>query len=656
MAAWHADFFVGEWRVSPKLSKITKDGQAVGVKQKSVAVLACLADASGEVVSRNDIMDVVWPGMTVTDDVLTQSIVELRKVFADDAKHPQVIETIPRVGFRLIAPVAPVGENSDQGPRVAVVSESSRRVNTDATVIPGTARRYGFIAVAVLVVGTALWSFFSRPESPRQPVITIEEPPSIAVLPFVNMSDDPGNEYFSDGLSEEILSLLARIPDLKVIGRTSSFAFKGKNEDLRVIGQTLGVTTVLEGSVRKSGDRVRITAQLIDVSDGTHIWAATYDRTMTEIFAVQDDVAAAIIDALQIHVGTLPTRGRPTESPEAYALVLKARAAVNIFDWRDAGALLLEAIELDPNFAEAYEMLALTYWNRTGADIDVIEAASLARAAAAKAIAIDPDLAFAQALYRASEFGPYLRVRKLEAFEQAAHKQPGNPWVLDALIFSLMENGYLEEALYFAKRYVELDPLSLLAISHWSAALYAVGRTSEAIAAMEFADQMDLDPSAWKWTMAGVNLAEGRDEIAIAHFESYLQQRDYPDSTWVRELVTNARDPVTGQAYLDRRIPEIVAALAELDEFDWQNGMTSFYLFFGFLDRHFELILATEPSDVRWHDAGIHLWRGNIFRRLGFAAHPKYLEVVKLLGTVDVWEQRGPPDFCEKQNGDWVCE
>jgi TolB-like protein len=136
------------------------------------------------------------------------------------------------------------------------------------------------------------------------------------------MSDDPGNEYFSDGLSEDILTLLANIPDLKVIGRTSSFAFKGKNEDLRVIGQSLGVKTVLEGSVRKSGDRVRITAQLIDVSDGTHIWSESYDRTMTDIFSVQDDVAAAIIDALQIHVGTYPTRGRPTENSEAYALFL----------------------------------------------------------------------------------------------------------------------------------------------------------------------------------------------------------------------------------------------------------------------------------------------------------------------------------------------
>ena len=138
---------------------------------------------------------------------------------------------------------------------------------------------------------------------------------SIAVLPFENMSADPDQEYFSDGLSEEILNLLARIPTLKVIGRTSSFAFKGKYEDIRVIGQALGVKNVLEGSVRKSGDRIRITAQLIDADDGAHIWSETYDRTLTDIFAVQDSVAAAIIDALEIHIVASPEPDASTDGP-----------------------------------------------------------------------------------------------------------------------------------------------------------------------------------------------------------------------------------------------------------------------------------------------------------------------------------------------------
>ncbi len=411
--------------------------------------------------------------------------------------------------------------------------------------------------------------------------ITDVNPNSIAVLPFVNMSSDPEQEYFSDGLSEEILNLLVKVPDLKVIGRMSSFRFKGMNEDLRVIGAMLGVSTVLEGSVRKSGKQVRITAQLVDVSDGSNIWSEKYDRTMTDIFAVQDDVAAAIIDALQIHVGTVPTRGRPTESPEAYSLFLRARAAVNIIDWQDAEKHLLKAIELDPNFAEAYEMLVFTHWNMGGG----IEAQKRLGETAAKALAIDPDLVLAQAAYQATVFGPYTHLRALQAYERAAREQPDSPWILEGLVFLLTEYGYLQEALRVAERYVELDPLSLSAQSHWATTLYAVGRTSEAVAAIEFANQSDLDPDHWKWAIEGFNLVENRHDTAIAHFESWLQQNDYPDSTWFRELVTGARDPESGQAYLDRRIPQIVASMAEDDELNWQRGLTSLYLYFGFLDR-----------------------------------------------------------------------
>jgi len=509
----------------------------------------------------------------------------------------------------------------------------------------GIGRQIDFVIIVLLIIAVG-WLVYDKTNV--APVLEN----SIAVLPFVNMSPDPEQEYFSDGLSEEILNLLARIPDLKVIARTSSFSFKGKNEDVRNIGEALGVKAVLEGSVRKSGERVRITAQLVDVSDGTHIWSESYDRTMTDIFVVQDDVAAAIIEALQIHVGTMPTRGRPTENPEAYALFLRARAAVNVFEWQDAEVLLMEAIGLDPDFAEAYEMLVFTYWNMGGD----AEAQKLIGETAAKAIALNPDLVLAQTLYQATLFGPYSHLRTLEAYERAAREQPDNPWILEGLVYLLTEYGYLEEALRVAERYVELDPLSLSAPSHWAATLYAVGRTSEAVAAIEFANQLDLDPDYWKWTIEGFNLVENRDDTAIAHFESWLQQHDYPDATWFRELVIGAGDPESGQAYLDRRIPQIVASMAEDDELNWQRGLTSLYLYFGFLDRYFELILATELGDTTWHYAGTYIWRGTIFRRLGFTAHPSYLEVAELMGIIHIWEQRGPPDFCEKVDSEWICE
>ncbi|MFQ6006224.1 MAG: winged helix-turn-helix domain-containing tetratricopeptide repeat protein [Woeseia sp.] len=643
-------FRLGPWKIEPLRGAITgSQGEARHIEPKVMDVFVCLAEHANELVTRDELQEAVWNGRAVTDEPLTRAIGELRRALEDGGGDSQYIETVPKRGYRLIGDIyLPDGSRLD---KKRARSESITQLNV---------HKLAFVTVTVLALALAYFAYNEfmigpaqedAPGTTKTQVEYLSETDgwerSVAVLPFLNMSDDPGNEYFSDGLSEEISTLLARIPGLKVIGRRSSFAFKGKNEDLRVIGQTLGVKNVLEGSVRKSGNRLRITVQLVDVSDGANIWSETYDRIMTDIFEVQDDVAAAMFDALQIHVGTAPTRGRPTESPQAYALFLKARAAMNVLELVEAKDMLLDVIELDPNFAEAYETLAFTYWSLAGWAIEAVEAQKLVREAATNAIAIDPDLVLANAFYRAADFGPHIRWRKLQAFERAARDRPNNPWILETMVYALTENGYLEEALRLCERYVELDPLSLIANTWWSAALYAVGRTEDAAAAIEFVNRWNMVPSTYRLTLDGISLVEKRDETAIAQFEAYVRQ-DSSDSGWVRDLITNARHPVSGQAYLDDRIPQIVASMSE-------EGLTSLYLFFGFLDRHFELILATEPSDSTWHLAGIHLWRGNVFRRTGFTAHPKYLDLVNSLGIIESWEQRGPPDFCEKVSGEWVC-
>ena len=531
--------------------------------------------------------------------------------------------------------------------------KKEKHVDRSESVTHVTGRKLDFIIIGVLVVALTFFAVDKYVLVPSTTPASTVAKQSIAVLPFVNMSDDAGNEYFSDGLSEEILNLLAKIPELKVIARTSSFAFKGQTGDIRGIGQQLGVKTLLEGSVRKSGERVRITAQLIDVSDGSHIWSETYDRTITDIFAVQDDVAAAIIDALQIHVSANPARGRPTESAEAYALFLKARASLNAGGSRDAEKFVLSAIELDPEFAEAYELLAYCYWTLCGSGFEPAEGQKLAGEAAAKALAINPDLVFAQALYLSGNIETYSYLGEIEALERAVRQQPGNPALLVALSWDLLEAGYLPEALGAAERLVQLDPLSATANLILANALYAVGRTSESLAAQDLALQFGDDFA--KWASGQVNLVEEQDDIAIAYFEAYLEQDALP-SKWVRELVTGARDPATGQAYLDRHILQIVASTPETGGFSRQDNQAMWYLLFGFLDRYFEPILDLDLTDSAWTDADIPFYRGTVFRRSGFTAHPKYLEVAKSIGIIDVWEQRGPPDFCEKIGGEWVCE
>jgi len=291
-----------------------------------------------------------------------------------------------------------------------------------------------------------------------------------------------------------------------------------------------------------------------------------------------------------------------------------------------------------------------------GGDIDAGEGQRLTRDAAAKALALDPDLVFAQALFASGDFENYSFAREIEALERAAREGQNNSGAMGALIWDLQQAGYLREALSIAERFVNLDPLSPIANVRLFETLYAVGRTSEAVAALELAAQLGMDYA--RWLLGVVNLVERRDDSAITHFEAALQQQGYPDSSWVRELVTDARDSATGQAYLDRRMPEIIATAPQAKAYTFRWDMYRWYLLFGFLDRYFEIILETDfdPADATWTDADIPVLDGTIFRRLGFTAHPKYLDVVDSMGIVELWEQRGPPDFCEKVGGEWTCE
>lgn len=257
------------------------------------------------------------------------------------------------------------------------------------------------LGIGALAAAPGLIYYFVLREKPAAASATVPTP-SIAALPLVNLSRDPDQEYFADGLAEELLNLLARIPGLRVAGRTSSFAFKGKSEDLRSIGQKLNVATVLEGSVQKAGDRIRINMQLINVADGYHLWSETYDRKLIDVFAVQDEIAQAVVNALKLKLlpGQAPTSiQHHTGNPEVYTRYLLGRQFSNhttLDGFRRAAESYEKALELEPEFAPAWAGLAqATYWITDWAEsaADISEGHHRALAAAEKAVALGPNLA-----------------------------------------------------------------------------------------------------------------------------------------------------------------------------------------------------------------------------------------------------------------------
>jgi len=476
------------------------------------------------------------------------------------------------------------------------------------------------------------------------PPESVGKRPSIAVLPFVNMSDD--KDYFADGLSEEILNLLAKNRALKVIGRTSSFVFKGKTEDLREIGKTLGVSTVLEGSVRKAGNTIRITAQLIEVAEGSHLWSETYDRELTDVFAIQDEVAAAIFDALQLHLGdtAVATRVRPTDNMLAYEKFLTAKAQALSGQGTRALESLQDVVALDPTFAEAWEALSAEYWF---SNLPVIDAMAGCFSSATRARELDPTRVLAVALAVSCDTENWSWSREITALETAVQQLPDETQALFPLIFDYVEAGYAAEALLLTERLVVIEPLAAASHNNHGGALRAVGRVDEARTAWQRSVELGGALSAQSLFMD--YMISGEIDAAIVALERFLRMSG-EDPTGIGDRIRAAADPVSGrQALLDW--------VATFPESDFWNGTNWLYfLAFRQFDDLFDVIDAHNARATDWSDADNIMFYVAIFRNSGVTANPRYAAAMNAIGAVDAWETHGPPDHCRKDTGAWVCQ
>src|SRR5213594_1095392 len=356
---------------------------------------------------------------------------------------------------------------------------------------------------------------------------------SVAVLPFVNMSADKHDEYLSDGMTEELINALAKVPGLRVPGRTSCFAFKGKTEAdiFRKVGDQLHVNTVLEGSVRKAGEKLRVTAQLINVSDGYHLWSKDYDGDVRDIFTFQSNVAQRVVEALQVKLGVEETRAlakKPTENPEAHRLYLLGRYEFGKYSeagWTSSIRYYEQALKLDPNYALAYCGLADTYAYMGGVMMPSKEAVLKEKEFAQRAIQLDPQLPEAH-LSLACAFGGAFDWRNAQIeFDRAIELNPNLAWAYEIYAWFLGGLGRLEEAIAKDKKAIELDPLNSFFQSSLAYYLYHARRYDDAI--VQIRKTLELDPTStlarhllgccllWKGDTAGAIAEFQRSKIVV---------------------------------------------------------------------------------------------------------------------------------------------
>src|SRR5436853_4457050 len=375
------------------------------------------------------------------------------------------------------------------------------------------------ISVAMIAAGLFAYQFF---RAPRLTTAFGATNKSIAVLPLLNESGDPKDEYFSDGLSEELIAALAQIRELKVIGRSSSFRFKERKEESKTIGEKLGVATLLEGTVRKQGDKVRIVAELINAADGIELWTRTFDRELKDIFAVQEEIATAVASSLKVTLLGLDERSpatpatKNTEAHNAYLLGHYYFQRRNLEDYRKAVASFDQAIRLDPDYALAYaersEAWTLigdlsgqgkTFWPK-------------AREDAEKAVAIAPTLAEAHAaLGWVRAFTEWKFAEGLSELQRAKELSPANPTANDLLARVIVYTGRMEEAERQARQAVELDPLSAATQFTLGRVLFYAGKLDEAYAAgRKMAELYPSASSSHRWQVL-VAVQRGDGETAL---------------------------------------------------------------------------------------------------------------------------------------------
>jgi len=603
---------IGEWAVHPARDTISRGNETQKLEPRTMRLLLCLANSPGDVVSIDRLLSEVWTGVVVGSASVYEAVSHLRKILGDIDPKPTYIATIPRKGYRLIAPVQRVTVGAE---KPAVLALQKRMV---------AQRRVWVVAGAIVVLALTV-AYFSIDKEwlsihsmlGRTSVVVSDK--SIAVLPFADMSEKKDQEYFSDGLAEELIEQLGNTPGLKVIARTSSFSFKGKSDDIPTIASKLNVANVLEGSVRRSGSHLRISTQLIRADSGQSLWSETFDREFKDVFAIQDEIAVAVVSALKLKLagGQTAAGAHGTTNPEAYNAYLLGR---NLYirsayiqstetGYRQAIEAYQKAINLDPRYADAYAELAMAQYYLGDYTGDLALETS-AEQAAQQAIEIDQHRASGYAVRGYLRFNMRYDWVGAEAdFKQALILDPTDGRVFRRYASVLNQVGRTEEAAALLLKGIEQDPLDASTWTGLVDALVASRNYPAAYDAVHRALAIRPTDNSSNFQLACLQLFDGKARDALATFQgnSFAIFRD----TGVAMAEHTLGDAKSSQQALDRviataagdaayQIAEIYAWRGEKDKaFEWlerayrqqDGGLTGIKI---------DLVLESLRSDPRY--------------------------------------------------------
>ena len=502
---------IGEWIVNPSLDSISKGTETQKLEPRTMRLLLCLADSAGEVVSVDRLLNEVWTGVVVGSASVYQAVSQLRKLLGDVDPEPTYIATVPRKGYRLIAPVR------------RIEPSGSTAISTEPAVIPAPAlerRMLPWLAAAVALLGVAIAGSVIWKKSSSAKLLAASAN-SIVVLPFIDMTAEKADQSFCDGLTEELSNWLAQIPTLRVVARTSAFAFRGRGEDVRRIGQELGSSHILEGSMRRSGDHMRITVQLIDARNGYHLWSENFDRPLEDAIKMQEDVSRSVAEKLQVRLTSDTERqfaDRRASNPEAYQLYLLARyyqqqATPQSTD--RAIDLLRQVTVADPKFSLAYVQLAAALLNRRRfRDLPVADVAAEIEPLVATALRLNDRLSAAYAV-RGGLRAEQTRMKEAtQDLQYAIGLNPSDSGATARMGRIQLVDGQPREALKTYDRAVTLDPLNSALQSQRCIVLDDLAQYEEAFKACERARV--LQPASAAAADAFLWLAESRGDIAEA--------------------------------------------------------------------------------------------------------------------------------------------